>query len=35
MEITNKDILKHYLSSILIYGIILLILFVIRHLIYL
>ena len=28
MEVTNKDILKHYLSSVLIYGIILLILFV-------
>lgn len=28
MEITNKDILKHYLSSVLIYGIILLMLFV-------
>lgn len=28
MEVTNKDILKHYLSSILVYGIILLILFI-------
>lgn len=28
MEVTNKDILKHYLSSVLVYGIILLILFV-------
>ena len=28
MEVTNKDILKHYLSSVLDYGIILLILFV-------
>ena len=28
MEVTNKDILKHYLSSVLIYGIILLILFI-------
>ena len=28
MEVTNKDILKHYLSSVLIYGLILLILFV-------
>ncbi len=28
MEVTNKDILKHYLSSVLVYGVILLILFV-------
>ncbi len=28
MEVTNKDILKHYLSSVLVYGIILLILFI-------
>ena len=28
MEVTNKDILKHYLSSILVYGIVLLILFI-------
>ena len=27
MEVTNKDILKHYLSSVLVYGLILLILF--------
>lgn len=28
MEVTNKDILKHYLSSIIVYGFILLVLFV-------
>ena len=27
-EVTNKDILKHYLSSVLVYGVILLILFI-------
>lgn len=29
MEVTNKDILKHYLSSVLVYGLVLVLLFII------
>ena len=29
MEVTNKDVLKHYLSSVLVYGLVLILLFII------